>query len=327
MLSVIIPAFNEQDNIDSTAEEITRVLKTTGIPFELVFVDDGSLDFTWEKISALSEKDSHVRGIRFSRNFGKEGAIFAGLNSALESGTDAAVIIDCDLQHPPQTIPEMYRLWTEGFEVVEGVKASRGKEGLLYKCAAKIFYKLMNGESGNPVRLEGGSDFKLLDKKAIAALLDLPERLTFFRALSSWIGFKTARVPFEVQPRRAGKTKWRVKSLVKFALSNLTSFTNLPMQFITMMGILFFILSLAVGINTLILYFNGSGIGGFPTVILLLLIIGSFLMIGQGITGYYISKIYEEIKFRPRYIVARETKKAPGVPASEKQESSYNKDR
>ena len=304
MLSVIIPAYNEQENIEKTAETIYKILSDNGTDCEIIFVDDGSKDKTWELISRLSEENSSVRGLKFSRNFGKEGAIFAGLK-ACEG--DCAVVIDCDLQHPPELIPQMLDLWEQGFEVVEAVKASRGKEGFIYKTFAKTFYRLMKNSAD--VNLDRASDYKLMDRKVIDALNEMPERLTFFRALSSWVGFKTAQIEFNVAPRNAGTTKWNFKKLAKFAINNITSFTNLPLQLITGMGIVFFILALIFGINTVVQYFGGISAEGFPTVILLILISGAFIMIGLGIIGYYMAKIYEEIKFRPRYIVSIDTKK------------------
>lgn len=195
MLSVIIPSYNEHENIKRTASVIAGILRENGIPYELIFVDDGSRDDTWREITAASEADPNVRGLGFSRNFGKEGAIFAGLKNA---AGDCAVCIDCDLQHPPELIPEMYRLWQGGAEVVEAVKRSRGREGLLHKLFARSFYKMMKSSSG--ISLDGASDFKLMDRKVINALNELPERITFFRALSSWVGFTVERVEFDVQP-------------------------------------------------------------------------------------------------------------------------------
>jgi dolichol-phosphate mannosyltransferase len=267
-----------------------------------VFADDGSSDNTWEIIEKKSQADSRVRGVRFSRNFGKEAAIFAGLEVAKG---DAAVVIDCDLQHPPELIVKMYELWKQGYEVVEARKSSRGREGLIYKLFAKTFYKLMKSSSG--LNLDGASDYKLLDRRVIDALNSMQERLTFFRALSAWVGFKTATVPFEVQPRVHGTTKWSFRKLFKFALSSVTGFTNFPMHLMTVSGIVFLILALGLGVHTLINFFMGNAEPGFSTVILLLLIIGSLLMFGLGIIGYYLSKIYEEIKFRPRYIINEET--------------------
>lgn len=304
MLSVIIPAYNEQENIEKTAETIYKILSDSRIECEIMFVDDGSRDRTWEIISRLSEENPSIRGLKFSRNFGKEGAIFAGLK-ACEG--DAAVVIDCDLQHPPELIPEMVSLWEQGFEVVEAVKASRGKESLIYKAFAKSFYRLMKNSAD--VNLDRASDYKLMDRKVIDALNDMPERLTFFRALSSWVGFKTTQIEFNVAPRNAGTTKWNFKKLAKFAISNITGFTNLPLQLITGMGVIFFIFAVVFGVQTLVKYFSGVSAEGFPTVILLILITGSFIMLGLGVIGYYMAKIYEEIKFRPRYIVSIDTKK------------------
>lgn len=304
MLSVIIPAYNEQENIEKTAQTIYGILEKENIPCEIIFVDDGSRDDTWKIIDRLTEENDSIRGLKFSRNFGKEGALFAGLGACTG---DCAVFIDCDLQHPPELIPEMYELWKQGYEVVEAVKASRGKESLLYKMFAKGFYRLMKNSTN--VNLDRASDYKLLDRKAIDALNEMPERLTFFRALSSWVGFKTAQIEFNVAPRNAGTTKWSFKKLLKFALNNITSFTNLPLQIITGTGAVFFIFAVVLAIQTLVRYFGGTADNGFTTVILVTLITGSFIMLGLGVIGYYMAKIYEEIKFRPRYIVSIDTKK------------------
>ncbi|MBQ2798034.1 MAG: glycosyltransferase family 2 protein [Ruminiclostridium sp.] len=300
MLSVVIPAFNEQENIPVTTERMREILSPI-TEYELIFVDDGSRDNTWKIIKELSEKDSSVKGLHFSRNFGKEGAIFAGLKAA--SG-DCVAVIDCDLQHPPELLPKMLDAWKNGAEVVEAVKASRGKEGIIYKLFAKTFYRMMKNSAN--VDLDGASDYKLMDRKVVDALNEMPERLTFFRALSCWVGFKTEKIEFDVAPRNAGKTKWSFRKLFKYALSSITSFTNVPMQIITVSGILFFIFALILGVQTIVNFCTGNAADGFSTVILLILITGSILMLGIGIIGYYLSKIYEEIKCRPRYIVSEE---------------------
>lgn len=302
MLSVIIPSYNENENICRTAQTIAGILRDAAIEYELIFVDDGSRDTTWAEICAAHDSDPCVRGLGFSRNFGKEGAIFAGLKNARG---DCAVVIDCDLQHPPELIPQMYQLWQGGAEVVEAIKRSRGKEGLFHKIFARSFYKMMKSSSG--INLDGASDFKLLDRKVINALNELPERITFFRALSSWVGFTTERVEFDVQPRAAGKSKFSMKSLFRFALNNITSFTDVPIRLITWVGVIFGIMALVLGIQTLVKYFCGQAAEGFSTVILLILITGACVLLGVGVIGYYLSKIYEEIKQRPRYIVARTT--------------------
>ena len=301
MISVVIPAYNEQENIPAAAERLGGILAPLD-DYELIFVDDGSRDGTWELVKQLGETDEHIRGLHFSRNFGKEGAIFAGLKAA---DGDCVAVIDCDLQHPPELLETMYTAWKSGAEVVEAIKASRGKEGIVYKLFAKTFYRMMKNSSN--IELDGASDYKLMDRKVVNALNEMPERLTFFRALSSWVGFRTERVEFDVAQRYAGKTKWSFRKLFKYALSSITSFTNVPMHIITWSGILFFIFAVILAVQTIVNFCKGTAADGFSTVILLLLIIGSILMLGIGIIGYYLSKIYEEIKQRPRYIVSEES--------------------
>lgn len=299
MLSVVIPAYNEEPNIPLAVRAIGAALQKEDIPYELVFVDDGSRDHTWACIQAQTAEDRHVRGISFSRNFGKEAAIFAGLAQA---AGDCAAVIDCDLQHPPEKLAQMYRLWQQGYEVVEGVKVSRGKENPLHTAAAKTFYAAISGATG--MDMSRASDFKLLDRKAVDTLLALREKNAFFRALSSWIGFRTAQVEFEVQPRVEGTSKWSLRSLVRYAVTNLAAFSTAPLQIVTLLGILVFVSSLILGGHSLWQKFTGQALEGFTTVILLILLIGSILMLCLGIIGYYLAKIYEEIKDRPRYIVA-----------------------
>lgn len=298
LLSIILPAYNEQDNISHTFTVISNLLTVADIPFEIVFVDDGSNDLTYQRIQEFSAEHTEVKGISFSRNFGKEAAIFAGLEAA--SG-DCCLIMDCDLQHPAEVIPEMYRLWQNGYEIVEGVKTSRGKENPLHTFCAGTFYRIISKAAG--VDMSKASDFKLLDRKAVDALLTMPERAPFFRALSSWIGFKTISVPFAVQERTAGSSKWSVWKLVKYAIRNITSFSGAPLQFVTILGWMMLLASIALGIQSLYRYFTGTALEGFTTVILLQLIIGSVLMISLGIIGHYISRIYDEIKARPRYLI------------------------
>ncbi len=303
MLSVIIPSFNEEQLIMKTAEVISGLLKGQDIGHELLFVNDGSSDKTWEEIQKAREKNESVRGISFSRNFGKEAAIFAGLG---ECKGDCAVVIDCDLQHPPEKILEMYALWQEGYEIVEGVKNSRGKESGAHKFAAKAFYNLISNAAG--IDMENASDFKLLDRKAINALLNMTEKDAFFRALSSWVGFKSTQVTYDVREREIGQTKWSTKALIRYAVTNITSFTSLPLQIVTFLGVVMFIFSLVMGIDALVNYFCGRAVEGFTTVIILQCFTGSVLMISLGIIGYYISKIYAGIQDRPRYIISERTK-------------------
>jgi len=299
ILSVVLPAFNEEASVPRAADTITALLSGAGIDCELIFVDDGSRDRTWSAIQAQAARHPQVRGVRFSRNFGKEAAIFAGLAQARG---DCVVVMDCDLQHPPEKAVDMYRLWQQGYQVVEGVKASRGREHPLYTFSARGFYSIISRATG--IDMSRASDFKLLDRRAVDTLLAMREKNAFFRALSSWIGFSTTQVEFEVQPRLEGTSKWSIRSLVRYALTNIASFSTAPLQLVTLLGIVVFVCSAVLGIHSLWQKFTGHALEGFTTVILLQLFIGSILMICLGIIGYYIAKIYEEIKDRPRYIVA-----------------------
>ena len=299
MLSVVLPAYNEEQMIKKTSQVVGDLLEKEQIPYELVFVNDGSKDHTWEKILELKEERAHIKGVCFSRNFGKEGAVFAGITQA---EGDCIAVMDCDLQHPPETLIKMYRLWEDGYQVIEGVKASRGRESFIHKMFAKTFYSIISDATG--IDMSRASDFKLMDRQAAEEFLKLPERNVFFRALSSWVGFKTTYVEFDVQEREAGESKWSFKSLVRYAVNNITSFSAAPMQIVTFFGVVFFVFAVLLGIQSLYMYFSGHAVAGFTTVNLLLLLVGSILMFSLGVIGYYIAKIYDEVKMRPRYIIS-----------------------
>lgn len=302
MLSVVIPAYNEEEIIPKTAKTIDTILNDAGIDHELLFINDGSKDKTWDKIEEQANLIPSVKGICFSRNFGKESAVFAGI---AEAKGDCCVVIDCDLQHPPEKIVEMYRLWEQGYEIVEGVKTSRGRESGMHKFAAKTFYSIMSDAVG--FDMSRASDFKLLDRKAINVLINMNEKNAFFRALSSWVGFKQTEVEYEVREREAGTSKWSTRSLIKYAVTNITSFTSAPMQIVTIMGVFVFVFGLLVSIEALVQYFRGTAREGFTTVIILQCFTCSVIMMGLGVIGFYISKIYDEVKGRPRYIIDKTT--------------------
>ncbi|MBR4084568.1 MAG: glycosyltransferase family 2 protein [Lachnospiraceae bacterium] len=307
LLSIVLPSYNEEQNIANTAQVLTDLLEQEKIDYELVFVSDGSKDATYEEIQKVAEKNPKIKGARFSRNFGKEACIFAGLRLTIG---DAVIVMDCDLQHPPQTICEMWKLWQEGYEVVEGVKSSRGKEGLAYKLSAGLFYKIMSKLI--KVDMNASSDYKLLDRKVVDVLLGLPERNTFFRALTFWAGFRTTTVEYEVQERAYGTSKWSLISLMRYAITNATSFSTLPLQLVTIMGMVSILFSVILAIQTMVKYLCGSSVEGFTTVILLILIIGGFIMLSLGIIGHYIARIYEEVKGRPKYIISEVTENIQG---------------
>ena len=307
LLSIVLPAYNEEQNIANTAQVLSGLLEENGIDYELVFISDGSRDGTFPEVLKAAAANPRIKGAQFSRNFGKEAGIFAGLE--LATG-DAVIVMDCDLQHPPQVIPQMWQLWQNGAEVVEGIKSRRGKESLGYRLSAGFFYRIMS----KLIRMDmnSSSDFKLLDRKVVDVLLGLPERNTFFRALSFWAGFRTEKVSYEVQERQFGKSKWSFWSLMKYAISNATSFSTLPLQLVTVMGVVSILFSVALAIQTLVKYLTGTAVEGFTTVILLILIIGGFLMLSLGIIGHYIARIYEEVKGRPKYIISQVTENVQG---------------
>ena len=218
--------------------------------------------------------------------------MFAGLEKARG---DCCVVLDCDLQHPPEKIVEMYRLWEDGYEVVEGIKHDRGEESGLHKFAANSFYNLISRATG--IDMASSSDFKLLDRKVVDTLNAMPERIVF------WVGFKKAEVTYDVRERTAGESKWSTKSLIRYAITNIGSFSSLPLHMVTVFGMITLIISIVFSVVALVQKLTGVALGGFTTVIILLLFIGSVIMLSLGIIGYYIARIYDEIKGRPRYII------------------------
>lgn len=303
MLSVIIPAYNEEQCIADAYYSITGILMQADIDHEIIFIDDGSKDATYREICRLAQQEIHLRGLHFSRNFGKEAAISAGLAAA---EGDCAVVIDCDLQHPPEKIVEMYRLWQEGYEIVEGVKRTRGTEKRLHKWAAERFYAILSALVG--FDMSNASDFKLLDRKVIDILNQIPERKGFFRAISYWVGFKRTEVEFDVADRKKGVSKWSAGALFRYAVSNIAAYTTVPMQLVTVLGIIMLVIACVLGVWALVDKIIGRALEGMTTVILITIFIGSIMMISLGIIGYYVARIYEEIKGRPKYIISASCK-------------------
>ena len=302
MLSVIIPAYNEEKCIKLAYNTIYSILTENGIDCEFIFVDDGSQDQTYKMITELSEEKENIVGLHFSRNFGKESAISAGL--AAVNG-DCAVVLDCDLQHPPEKIVDMYRLWEKGYEIIEGIKKERGQEKKMHSVGAKIFYSVISRMAG--FDMANSSDFKLLDRKVVDVLNQMPER-GFFRAISYWVGYNKATVEFDVMERAGGESKWSTRGLVKYAFSNISSYSTAPMQIVTALGIVMLVISVIFGVWALIDKIIGRALEGMTTVIIITIFIGSIIMISLGIIGYYIARIYEEIKGRPKYIISSSVK-------------------
>lgn len=299
-ISVVIPVYCEGSNLTVVLSELRKTLDPLSEPYELILIDDGSTDNTWAIIKEESEKHTMMRAKKLSRNFGKESALCAGIEMARG---DAVITIDGDMQHPPELIPQMLSIWHKSeADVVEAVKISRGRESLTNKFGAKMFYTILNKLSG--YALDNASDYKLMDRKVIDIFLRMGERNIFFRGMSAWLGFKRIKIPFEVPERFSGTSGWSVLRLMKLAITALTSFSSLPLQIITLSGAVFFLFALILGIQTFLNKVAGNAVSGFTTVILLQLIIGSSLMISMGIIGEYIAKIFEEVKGRPRYVIA-----------------------
>jgi glycosyltransferase involved in cell wall biosynthesis len=270
---------------------------------EIIIVDDGSTDETFEEICRLSHADARVKAVRFSRNFGKEAALLAGLRTATG---DVAVTMDADLQHPPAIIPELIKRWQQGARIVHAVKRSRQTDPWLVRMRAGAFNLLMARLTG--IDIKNSSDFKLLDRVAVDAMIhSLPERRRFYRGLAGWIGYSAAAVPFDVCRRESGQAKMSLRRLLGLATVAIVTFTAAPLRIVSLLGVLTLSFGFIVGADTLLSWWQGKAISGFATIIFTNLILGSFIMISLGIIGEYIAKIYDELKARPSYLIEATT--------------------
>lgn len=300
IISVVIPLHCEGSHLSASVTKVASVLDTLDKSYEIVLVDDGSSDDTWSEIERISERVATVTAVRFSRNFGKEAAISAGLKRAAGR---AVIVMDGDLQHPPELIPDMVALWEQpDVDVVDAVKKSRATEALPYKICAQIFGFLMWKFSGFDLR--GSSDFKLLDRKVVNAWLEIEENSVFYRGMTEWLGFSHKKIEFNVAERVGGRSAWSFLRLVRLGTTAITSFSSAPLHMVTFIGILFLLAASALGAWTIYRWIEGTSVSGFTTVIMLQLIIGSFLMISLGVIGEFLSSTFYEAKRRPRYIVA-----------------------
>ncbi len=298
-ISVVIPAYNEGEGVDRALATIAGILQTVSAAWEILVIDDGSRDNTYARVCRYAQTESRVRGVSFSRNFGKEAALLAGLKY---SRGRAVVAIDADLQHPPELIPDMIAKWREGAKIVHAVKRSRKTDSVGKRLAALAVNQIISRMGG--INIHNSSDYKLLDREIVDILVgQLPERERFFRGLSSWIGFNEEYIEFDVSNRIENESKWSFWSLVELSITALTSFTSVPLRIVTFLGLLTLVLGFAVASEALWSWYHGQAVSGFATIIITLLLIGSFIMISLGIIGEYIAKIYEEIKARPPYLV------------------------
>jgi polyisoprenyl-phosphate glycosyltransferase len=301
-LSIVSPVHNEAASLPTFVAAVHAALADLALRYEVVLIDDGSRDDSWVRIREAAAEDPRIRGLSLSRNFGKEAAMRAGLEAARGQ---AVVVIDADLQHPPEIIPAMVAAWRGGAEVVEAVKHNRPDQSLVSRSASRLFNWGFSRLTA--VELSDATDFRLLARPAVDALLSMPERSSFFRATSTWIGFERERVHIEVAPRNSGKTRWSVRSLTRMAIDAVTAFTAAPLRLVTAAGIVFALFAVALGVQTVWRWAAGDAIQGFTTVILILLVQGTFVLVGLGIIGEYLARVHDEVKARPRFIVARRT--------------------
>lgn len=306
LLSVVAPVHDEAASLDRFVTAVAEALDPVHARFEVVLVDDGSTDASWATITTLATADARVRGLRLSRNFGKEAAVIAGIEAA---HGDAVVVMDSDLQHPPALLADMVALWRDGADVVEAVKSNRTGQSLPSRATATVFNAVFSRLTG--VDLAGASDYRLLAAGPLAALRALPERALFFRGTSTWIGFDRVQLPFVVDARIAGRSRWSVRSLVRLAIDGITSFTSAPLRLVTMVAVVFALFAVVLAIQTLVRFVQGDAVQGFTTVILLLLVQGTVTLFGLGIIGEYVARIHDEVKARPRYVVADRTGDVP----------------
>ena len=302
-LTVVVPAFNEEESIRPLYDRLTAAVDPVVEGLEIVFVDDGSRDGTWEMVAGLAKEDPRVRGVRFARNFGHQAALTAGVDTA--RGT-AVVIIDADLQDPPEVIPELVARWREGYEVVYAQREEREGETWFKRATAMLFYRLLRAITSVDIPVDTG-DFRLMGPRVVEAFRALPERNRFIRGLVSWLGFPQAAVTYRRQPRLAGETKYPLKKMVRFAFDGITSFSFFPLRLATWTG--FVVSGLAFVYIGIVILLKALGINwpGYTSIMASILFIGGVQLIMIGILGEYLGRIFDEVKRRPLYLVREAT--------------------
>lgn len=306
LISLVVPVYNEASIIHDNLNAILGAATGDWYTLELIAVDDGSRDASASEIAKAAAQDPRIRAISFTRNFGKEAAILAGLTHAKG---EAVIVLDGDLQHPPQLIPKMLDLWRQGIYVIEAIKADRGNEALHNGVLAHAFYSLFRRFAG--LDLKGHSDFKLLDRIVVDAYLAFPERQRFFRGIIGWAQYPSAQIPFSVVDRTGGgPSQWGKLKLLRYAIANITSFSSAPLKLVTYLGCITLAFGAVIGTISLIQKFEGKAIDGFTTVNLLVIAIGGAILLSLGIIGHYIARLYDEIKARPSYLI-KPAKKNP----------------
>ncbi|PYZ95876.1 glycosyl transferase family 2 [Alteribacter lacisalsi] len=302
LLSIVIPAYNEETVLERFHEEVTGILRSLSIRYELIFVNDGSSDGTLEKLKQLKAADASVSFIDLSRNFGKESAMKAGLDHV---AGDAAIVMDSDLEHPPSLIPDMVAAYREGYDVIHARSSVRVGQSRARHLLSGSFYSMMNRLAGDEVQFaDGDKDFVLLSRKALDSVLQLSEYNRFSKGLFKWIGYPSKTVYFEQGTREEGASKWKLTSLITYSIDAITSFSLVPLRFSSYLGLLVsffaFIYMLVIIGQTV---FLGNQVAGFPTLVTLVLFMSGVILISLGIIGEYVARIFLEVKGRPIYFV------------------------
>ena len=299
-ITIVVPVYNEEAVLPIFHERLDRVRQSLDIESRVLYVDDGSVDRTWHFIQSRRHADPGVGGIRLSRNFGKEHALTAGLDAA---EGDAVIVIDADLQDPPEVIPTLIEEWRSGHDVVYGTRTNRRGDAALKKLTARGFYSVMAHVGEMPLPPNAG-DFRLLSRRAMDGLLRLRESNRFMKGLFSWVGYRQKSVDYERQPRAAGETKWNYWRLWNFALDGITSFSTAPLRIATYLGLLTAIAAFVYGVTIIgkTLLF-GEPVPGYPSLMVVVLFLGGIQLIALGIIGEYLGRLYEESKRRPLYLI------------------------
>lgn len=302
MLTVVVPAYNESSVLAEFQRRLGAVLDVLGEDGRVLYVDDGSTDDTWALVGSLADADPRVGGLRLSRNFGKEAALSAGLDHVGDD-VDAVVVIDADLQDPPEFIPALVAKWREGHDVVYAVRSARDGETMTKKFTSAAFYRVMERVSDTAIPRDTG-DFRLLSRRALDALRQLPERQRFMKGLFSWIGFRQVGLTYRREPRHAGRSKWNYPRLVNLAIEGITSFSTAPLRLATMAGVVASLLAFGFGTWVLVKALVwGDPVRGYPTIMIAMLFLGGMQLLALGVIGEYLGRTYIESKQRPRYFV------------------------
>ena len=301
-VSVALPVFNEADNLDELKDRLVKALDAAGRTWEIVFVDDGSRDGSFEKMAAFARADRRIRALRFSRNFGHQMALTAGVDAA--RGRIVAVM-DADLQDPPELLGEMLKRIDEGFEVVYAQRTKREGESAFKLWTAHVFYRLLERWTNVDIPVDVG-DFRLMGPKAVAAFRRLRERHRFIRGMTAWVGFRQTGVPYVRPPRTRGETKFPLRKMLRFALDGLTSFSHVPLQLATWLGFLVSAFAFLYILVVLALWILRINVPGWTTLMVFVLLLGGVQLMVIGVLGEYLGRVYDEVKGRPLYLVAEE---------------------